>query len=116
MIIPGAAGGPSGAPFDKEFFRRELGDDHAPVCSLADEAEVAVVELVLANGETRDVERVLELRRDLLVADVFEDPPDCRRLFRAYVRYDTILGVNVRTYRNDRRTLGFKSGAVKLVE
>lgn len=109
LIIPGQGG----AAFDLAFFRREFAEK-GPACDV-DADQVPVVELVLTNGDSPDVASIEELRRDLLVAKVFADPPDCSTIYTAFVRYDAIYQVNIKTYPSSARRLGF-GGAPPRVE
>jgi len=105
LLVPGHL---SGERFDQEFFRREFKDGDTPKCELIlEDEDISVVELVLLNGSVLDINCFEEFRRGYLVANVFVNPPKCDRLYRAYVRYDSIFQVNVRRYRADSRPVGF---------
>ncbi len=106
LLVPGHM---SSERFDQAFFRREFKDGQTPRCDLiVCEGEVAVIELVLMNGKVLDINCFEEFRRGYLVATIFVDPPKCDQLYRSYVRYDAIFGVNVRRYQPEGRRLGFK--------
>ncbi|MCA8925853.1 MAG: hypothetical protein KDD82_28860 [Planctomycetes bacterium] len=104
LILPD--GGASSTAFDQDFFRREFKDGDVPRCDLLAEGPVSVVELVLVNGDTLDINAFEEFRRGYIVATVFADPPACDDLYRAYIRYDAVFQVNVRTVLAEGR-LGF---------
>lgn len=107
LLIPGQTG--SEAAFDQEFFRREFKDGDVPRCDLIGDGPISIVELVLVNGATLDVNCFEEFRRGYLVATVFVDPPRCENLYRAYVRYDSIFQVNLRHHQSPERSIGFTS-------
>jgi hypothetical protein len=112
LIVPGQPA--AAAHFDQRFFTREFEDGDVPRCSL--EGELDVVELVLVNGQTCDVNCFEEFRREFLVVTLFQDPPQCDHLYRSYIRYDSILRVNVRKYAARNRRLGFLKAHSVLVE
>ena len=105
LILPDGSGS-SGTVFGQDFFRREFKDGDVPRCDLLQTGPVSVVELVLVNGATLDVNCFEEFRRGYIVATVFNDPPQCDDLSRTYIRYDAIFQVNVRSHAADQR-LGF---------
>ena len=109
LLLPGhATRDPGATPFDRTFFVRHFHSDEPPVCDLYAEGEVPVVELELVNGTDCDVFYFEGFRKDYLVALLFVDPPKCEKFYRSYIRYESILRVNVRYYDPPKRKLGFK--------
>ena len=106
LILPGGLNAKS---FDRRFFLDEFGaPEKSPQCELMATGDVPVVELELVNGRTCDVFCFVEFRRELLVAELFVDPPKCDRYYRSYIRFESIFRVNIRSYKSAERKLGFK--------
>jgi hypothetical protein len=110
ILLPSGAlhGEPDGPPFDRDFFIEHFRSESAPACDLYANGELPVVELELMNGGDVDVFAFEAFKKEFLVALLFEDPPDCTRFYRSYIRYETIFRVNIRYYEPPKRALGFK--------
>ncbi|MBL4846319.1 MAG: hypothetical protein JKY65_12390 [Planctomycetes bacterium] len=95
-------------PFDRDFFASQFNAGVAPRCDLFADGEVPVVELQLANGETCDVFAFQAFEEDHIVAQLFDDPPDCKSFYVSFIRYETVFRVNIRYYEPPKRPFGFK--------
>lgn len=95
-------------PFDRDFFASQFNAGVAPRCELFADGEVPVVELQLVSGETCDVFAFEAFHEDHLVAQLFDDPPNCESFYLSFIRYETVFRVNIRYYEPPARPFGFK--------
>jgi len=118
LLVPGGfvPAGSDHGPFDRGFFTEQFKEGVAPSCQNYARGEVPVVVLELVNGVTCDVYAFEAFRKNLLVAQVFVDPPDCDDVYLTFVRYETIFRVNVRYYPSPDRRLGFKVTSPEIEE
>lgn len=110
LLVPGGfvPAGSDRGPFDRLFFAEHFKEGIAACCQGYERGEVPVVVLELANGVSCDVFAFEAFKKNLLVAQVFVDPPDCDDVYLSFIRYETIFRVNVRYYPSPDRRLGFK--------
>lgn len=95
-------------PYNQSFFVKEFKEGHVPQCELMQKGEIPVVELQLYSGETCDIFSFEQFNREYLVALIFVDPPSCSEFYRSYIRYDSIFKINIKTYKDQTRPLGFR--------
>lgn len=94
-------------PFGPDFFRRKFPDYLSESCFIGEEV-TTVFELVLSTGAVIDVSRILEIDDDYILLAAFLDSRTCEDEFVTYIRYDTILQINLREERGETR-LGFNT-------
>ncbi|MCA8940301.1 MAG: hypothetical protein KDB07_10850 [Planctomycetes bacterium] len=102
--------GPSMSPMDAlafspDFFKRKFPKYIKQMCDLSE--KTTVLELILADGITLDVVYFEEIDPKYLLVVAFTDSRNCEETFHTYVRYETILRINIINMDSIDRPVGF---------
>jgi hypothetical protein len=95
--------------FGPRFFRTQFYEQMREICSIEDRTQV--LEIILTSGQVLDVARIVELKSDHMLLEVFIDSRDCDNTYHAYIRYITIYRINVLNAPRAERPIGFSNRA-----
>jgi len=105
-INPGASIADEDA-FGPRFFRTHFYERMREMCTIDD--KTPVLEIMLTSGQVLDLARIVELKNEYMLVEVFIDNRDCENTYHAYIRYITIFRLNVLSTPRDERPIGFNT-------
>jgi hypothetical protein len=95
--------------FGPRFFRTQFYEQMREMCNIEDRTQV--LEIILTSGQVLDVARIVELKGDHMLLEVFIDSRDCDNTYHSYIRYITIYRINVLNAPREERPIGFSNRA-----